>query len=573
MKVPFSPRNPKIACVLIPLGLILIVNLIGCPAFRPPGEVDARAGLDRQPLTAPDLPKKLRKVLDRPQWRDMADSEGFIYGVSNLLPPARWATSTLAQDMNRAIGLAQQGSLPFALKHLERHHSAYPAKVTGTNGALADEMPERREALVGYGLVRYNRAVVLMGMAELLDPRDLKRGQLLQRACYDLRRAVGAFERLGKLDRYGGEPYWGRDVMAWDGFALEDVDSGLAIHQVYANLAMAYLRLGNQEGYPGIERNYMAREARKYTTGQTKLSGAVSLLIQSCLDDEALSLRKYRLTMALQNLEAASRGMANAGEVRYNYAIGLVLAQLYRLDEGVVPEQAVGFLELAARSGNSGRGDGVAMAASRELALIYLELKRDGRFLTVLEDLTPAGLRGNQSQTLSVKKLHFADVAIYGLLRRGEWQVARNHIAFREEELAGQLANDEVLNQHREMVIAVCEASMDGLRRHLRATWNAGDGDRMTGYLLGLRGHDALHDGGPLAKAYRNQVWLPLSLFPGTQTSLYLAHRPALRVAFKALPWLLIMGLGTYVCWLWNSHRKVAAHRLQSGYAEDIHAG
>jgi len=572
MKTSLSPRNPKIACVLVPLGLVLVFNLVGCPAFRPPGDVDAQAGLDRQPLTAPDLPRKLRKVLDRSQWRAMADSEGFVYGVSPPLPTAQW-TGSLAEDMTQAIAYAQKGSLPFALKHLERHHNAYPAKVTGSHNGQADDMPERRRALVGYGLVRYNRAVVLMGMAELLDPRDLKRGSLLQRACYDLRRAVGAFERLGNLDRYGGEPYWGRDVMAWDGFALEEADSGLPIHQVYANLAMAYLRLGDLDGYPEIERNYMAREARKYTLGQTKLSAAVSLLIQSCLDDEDLSLRKYRLTMALQNLEAAGRGMAHAGETRFNYTIGLVLAQLYRLDEGVVPEHAVGFLELAARSGNVGKRAGVAMAANRELALIYLELKRDDRFLAAIEDLSPAGLRGNHSQSLSAKKLHFADVALYGHLRRGEWQVVRNHIAFREEELAGQLADEAVLAQHRALVNAVCEASMDGLRRHLRGTWNAGDGDRMTGYLLGLRDHDALHGDGPLAKAYRNQAWLPLSIFPGTQTSLYLAHRPALRVAFKTLPWLLLAGLAAYAWWFWKSHRQVAAHRLQSGYAEDIHAG
>lgn len=566
MKSYLSLRHPLTAVMVFSLMVLVCLSMFGCPAFRAPGMENPQAGLKENPLWAEALPKKLRKALSVEELRRLSDVNGYAFGISNPLSGSQWQGSRVARDLEQGLGYASENSLPFALKVLGRQYSTYPAKVLGRATNETDVMPRSRNDLIGYGLIRYNRAVVLMQMAQTLDRRDQKRWQFLRRACYDLRRCIGAFERLGRLNEFGGEPYWGRDIMAWDGYSLEPGDSGFSIHQAYANLAIAYLRLGNEDGYPEVELRYMAREERKYTTGQTQLSAVVSLLIQSCLADDEPSNRKYRLTMALQNLEAAGRGMSSDGGALFNYSIGLILAELYRLEEGVEPQHALGFLELAARGNESN----AVVAAKRELALLNLELKRDRRFLEALAPLTPAMLRGNQAIDQR-QGMQLADMALYGHLRNADWEIVANHLAFRNDELAGQLASEETIETYQKLVTAVCDASMLGLKHRLRQQWETGDSEAVTGYLLGLKADPHLNGDHELGAAFRKRIWGELRFYPGIATSLWLANNPSLRWCFIVAPYLLLLILAGYVVWFYKSHRLQASQRLQSGYVQEIH--
>lgn len=563
-------RYPGTAIVLAGLTLIMIISMLGCPATEPPGPREPRAGLDQEPLHGSALPQSLRKIMDAEVWADMSDKHGFAFGFSRRLTAGHWQNMAAAEELNRGINYAEEGRLPLALKVLRIHYGYYPREINRDRTHSEDLMPERENYLIAYALTRYNRSVVLMKMAEILKDGDAKKLQFHRMALYDLRRSCGAFERLGRGSSSSGG-YWGRDVMAWDGVRLNREDSGLPIHHVYANLALAYLRCGSEPGYPQVQVRYMNREYQKYATGQTELSAVTSLLTQACIADGEPSFAKYRLTMALQNLEAAGRGMQSGGEARFHYTIGLILAHLYRMQEGVVPEQAAEFLEQAARGGQDDAGNQIAIAAKRELALMYLAIERDDLFLNVMGELLPNDLRTTGVQRKNIgRDIHFSDVALYGHLRRGSWDLASEYIDFRRGELAGNLATKEQLERWETLCEAVISGSFHSLEDDLQHQWQAGEKPKVIGYLLGMNEEAALKPGTDLGKAYR-QVYNRFLLFPRTSLAVLFDRNPHLKWIYWTLPWVLLGLLVFYLYWVWSNHRKWANARLQSGYVEDIH--
>ena len=565
-------RSAKTIGILSFMVLVLVVWMWRDPVFRKPGEQELTEYLAEKPLTMEGLSKPLGEALDSDLIDRIRDHWGYTFPASQKIDIATSSLQRRASRLNLGVDQYEAGKLTSALASWRFAYRAYPSTCTGNNQNESDAIPtEIEDELALYGLYRYNRAVSLLEMASSYRRGDAKIAANLCLALYDLRRATGAFETLATEytapagEKGGRDPYWG-GLQAWEGGELLPEHSALPIHHVYANLAAAYLRIDESQSYPQVFKSYMRKEAGKYADSQSELSAAVSILTQSCLDDKNLGRTKYRLTMALQNLEAASRGMSRAGDARFNYMTGLILSHLHQVDATVPPDDAVKFLNLAARSLENPDWQAV-FAAQKELALIYLELANDARLIEVLAAIKPGAVEDGLSGPDRSYALLFTDIAQYASLARGDLSMVAEHLASRLEGFR-QRGVDEDSEQHHHAITEVMLRSFfkDLVKRFGKLSDQGREAD-VCRWIQDLEKGDLFAGDSVLEDAWAAHGYPAVKY--RYSIGLWLHHQPGRLTFMRWLPFLLVLVLAGYLYWCFRSHQRVARQMLRSGYQND----
>lgn len=568
-------RAVKIAMLFVLLLPLAMGFLWFHPSMRLVSETPVLSELERTPLPMPELVEELAGRLRPDLLPRIRDHWGYIYPPSGevTMRDSRW--SAQVRNLNAGIRQLRQGNLPRAFRYLATAHAEYRDKVLGGKDGLLDQLPRNENELLLYGLYRYNRAFGLLKMATSLREGDRKREILLKKAIYDLRRSVGAFETLGDPQPERTlVPYWGDDIKAWEGTGLESGHGGLPIHSVYANLSTAYLRIGGAAGYPKVETGYLRGEQKKYAMSDTKLNGVVSMLVEDQLEARERNRMKFRLTLALQNLEAAGRGMGRHNEARFNYMIGIILSHLQAIDDSVTHDDAIGFLQLAAQAPIGGDDEDAVHAAKKELALIYFELGNGAKTLDILGETDPDAVRDTIGGPDRAHGLLFTDIAQYGAYARGDLDRVLNHLAFRRNEFQTTRVPERVEQAQRDIHLILAKHYFTALRRRLAAWRYRGRVAEVAETLRRLDQSQPLGELPWLYQQYREYCERPLKgrVFSGsgTRLNLWLKDNPAWRKSIRLLPWLLLLALIGFPWWFYRSHARVAARLFRSGYREDI---
>ncbi len=568
--------GPKIALILILFLALAMWFLWFHPSMRLVTEISGDSARADLPLAMPGLTAELADYSRAELLPKIRDNWGYIYpptGEVNLRD-TRW--SGRERDLNSGIRELRLENLPRAFRYLNGAYNAYMDKVLGSNEGRLDALPESENELLLYGLYRYNRAHGLLKMATSLREGDSKREELLKKAIYDLRRSVGAFETLGDpRGRRAFAPYWGADIKAWEGTALEHDHGALPIHAVYANLSTAYLRIGDAPGYPYVETGYLRGEQKKYAMSNSKLNGVVSLLVEDQLKTRQRNLMKFRLTLALQNLEAAGRGMGRHNEARFNYMIGIILSHLQAVDDSVSYDDAIGFLQLAAQAPIGGDDEDAVHAAKKELALIYLELGNAAKAQTILLETDPDAVRDTIGGPDKAYGLLFTDIAQFGAYARGDLERVLNHLAFRRNEFQTTKTSDRVEQAHQDINQILAKHYFTALRKRLAAQRGQGRVAEVAETLRQLDENQRLAQIPWMAESYRQYCEHPLKgrllAGAGTRLNLWLKDNPGWRKSLRLLPWVLLAGFFAFPWWFYRSHARVAAKVFRSGYGDELH--
>ena len=560
--------RPKPAALLSALLLAALAALLAYPGFRAgppaPGERELEELLSLQPLAMDDLPSAMERILAAELRANMRDWWGFQYPPAGDVYIQQAALQQEESAYNQGVE-RYRSNLNEAIALWSRFYTHYPAMVTGRQATAPRIDPVEEHAMVLLALTRYNRGTAMMEMAAGYRAGDPKIPDLLKQAIYDLRRAVGTFERLGR-DGSGRQGYWqGRS--AWQGTALRGEHAGFPIHHAYANLSIAYLRLYDKEPrYPESNPDYLRGQARKYADDQNRLSPIVSIVTQDALANwDNLKREQYRLILALQNLEASSRGMRDEAEARFNYTIGLLLSHVNRRDaKHVNTGDAADYLEQAIRAGD----DEAAVAAARkELALLYLETGNQERLLGHLLALDAILLEDSLTGPRKSFGLLFTDLARAGDLARGDLKRVFNHLALRREAFRQNRLDPASQEPHEAIDQALADAFFIALRQRLTEV----NVDRAGAIVHWLNGLADLDQFPRWRQAFEQHLMEP----ERTRYAVNLALRSG-PVGFAAVFWakiaVAVVLLAFWATFYW-AHRRMALRLLRSQYQNEALSG
>ena len=562
-----TPRGAFIAAIVL-FGLALFFALH--PMFATARSARLESLLAQQPLPLNGFGSAVKNSLDEDQLFRVRDHWGFTYAASPKIDQAGFNRNRRREviGLNEALTYLQQGDLPTAQVKLDEAYTNYYHGVD-RDEIREDPLPNTQDELVLYGLYRYNRAFNYFQLTKNLRAEDARRLKLTRRALQDLRRTIGAFETLGSRDIFNN-PYWGSSK-AWQGVRLHKTGhGGFLIHHVYANLSTAYLRIGNSSGFPGVVKTYMQSEHEKYKDSGSELSSVVSSLTQSCTRGSC-TRAKYRLTMALQNLEAASRGMSNHSESKFNYMIGLILCHLYPYDSDLGFGNAITFLELAIDTAKNPLA-APAQAARKELALIYLELDQDAELRTQLLELEPAPFRDLAQGPERNQNLLFTDMALYGYFARGELGRVFDHLQIRRSEFKTARIDKKVIEDHESLLQAEAEVFFASLEQRFKQLIDDGRVAEVGALLHQLDGDIKLTSDPILARAYTSHCRDLLATREQVKVSLQLVQKAWLNIIVTILPALLALLALALLARFYLSQRRMALGMLKSSYADDLGA-
>ena len=543
------------------LGLVLLAVAFFHPAFRltkPPSLQELLA----QPADLDDALALIGDYLNSDSGRRIRDNWGLQYPQSGkVLEDAFSSRRDPVADLNLGIAYLENGRYTKARTALGRHHNRYIPEVK--KGPPDDnKLPKREQGRVLYGLYRYNRAVALTALAETNSGGSLRVAPLLRQALFDLRKTVYAFESLGAVRNNAGT-YWGAGAAAWEGHALRPEHGGLAIHRVYANLAVVYLRLGSESGYPYQLNDYLRREQNKYSWGDNaQLSPVVNRLIGLCTSSKnRVPLKMFRLTQALHNLEAASRGIEGLGEERdiFYYTIGVLLNHLADFDEaGIDPSQAGDFFKIAVQASSPERP--AYHLAQKELALILLKQERWQEAMALFGELdlgeVEAAIKGPGAPTARL----FSDIGLVTHFSTGNLNRVYSHLERRQHEIR----DEDLMAVHRELLTVLATDYYRSLKGRLKK-YNAAD---RAGFLAQMDGDPGFAKFPFMATAFEKACRDPLLRQPAVAINYELRKNPSTATMIWIVIWLLFLGLCLYGAWVYTSHRKLARQILQSGYGD-----
>jgi len=538
------------------LGWLVFPLFFFHPAFRLTEVENEAVSVEMRPVLA-----AVAEVLEEEPGL-MADDWGAFYPASgSVLVSLFLGNEDVARNLNQAIEALRVGKASRALTMLLRYYNGYSRSSWPNGPVMADHVPDDEMERILYALYRYNRAVALTALAETNSGPGNRGTDLLRRAFFDLRRTVYAVERLGSVRDHEGS-YWGLGVHAWEGHRLQAEHGDLPIYHVYSNLATLYLRIGDASGYPPTDLDYLRGEWRKYSYGDDdRLSPIMNALVRACLDGgERTPRRLFRLTMALHNMEAASRGLTGtAGEGRFTYTIGVLMTRLADYEQsGVTLDDAARYLLLARTQTPNDRP--VHQLAGKELALIWIRQERLGEAMELI-GTTEAGaledaIRGPHREVARC----FVDLLQLEHLAVGDLDRVMSHLDRRSRELGDETA----IALQRRIVRALGRTYFRGLTRRLHTRpAKAGAVLQSLESNVRLEAHPVFYDTmreetralrrNPLVMA---QTWFRAN--PDT-------HRLIRLIGVAAF--LLFLG---YHYWFYRCHRSQAHRALNSEYGTEI---
>lgn len=548
------------AATVLLFGCFFFPWLLFSSAFQTGSTLTVEETIGSSPLLMNSALRDFQKYLATAEGQAVFDTWGLVYPPSEKVSVSAFdRRERVALELNDGIGYLRADRASLAVRSLRRYYASYMAGVRPGNGEV-DELPERELDRLLYGLVRYNRAVALLALAETNSRGHNRAYGMLREALYDLRRAVGAFEHMGAVKEDSFQ-YWGSGRQAWEGVRLADIHGDLPMHQVYTNLATAYLRIGGEDGYPWQTTSYLARERRKYAYGDdAQLAPIVHNLIDICLEqDNAVPLAMFRLVQALHNLEAARRGADNdrRGMAVFNYTIGLLLEHLARFPEsGIARNDAIEFFRSAARLS---KPDSVTLhLANKEQVLNLVMAGRHDEAALILGELdigeTELAIRGPMRE----QGLLFIDFAQFRHFADGNWTLAISHF----ERRLVELENPAARTAHQRVVGLLGQAFFRDLAHRARQR----PAHQIGGLIASLQQDERLMRIEPLAAAYRDELRGAFLLNPSVQTNLWLRADPG-RVLWLRLSSLVLLGLfGLYLWWVYRSHQRLARQIILSRY-------
>lgn len=496
--------------------------------------------------------------------QDMRDSWGVDHRPATLVQPNAFLDLRhQAIVLNGALAHLQEGRLSPARTPLSRYYNVYNKQVKPRRRDQKDIIPAEEEGKLLYGLYRYNRGVLLSSFALRNSRERSGAADLLRQSLNDYRRAVAAFEQLGEVRNVHGT-YWGPGAHAWEGFALEEAHGALPVAHVYTNLALSYLRLGKQGKYPFKDFNYLQREYKKYSWGEDELlTPIVNDLIKFALSPKGkkMSLRTYRLVMALHNMEAAGRGReVSSGQDIYYYTVGLLLNHI--ADDpsvGVGRNRAVDFFQMARNRANPEQP--IFHLASKELALIFLGDNRLEEATTMMASIDIGRLEDALYGPQVAADRLFLDMLQIVPLQQGRLEAVLAHFDKRSRRL------DPAQTQaHAQIMAMLGKGFYAQLHTRLEDQSAASHGS----YLSEVAHKQLPTLPEPLAEACQDELFDAVNTMPTTWINLQFHHNPHWfgKVKGIALAGLLLLAL--YLLWCYLSHRKMARRFFESRYGEEL---
>lgn len=436
-------RRPKILFIIFISGMVVLPILFVHPAFQLQEATNYDDITGEVSLDTRQTMEQVRQWLENGGIHLIRDSWGITYGPMSedasdqlaikstiqVTKKRRWARDKVVtekihdydakvQRLKSAALALRKDNLSLAKQRLSRHYNSTYKQASNSQDDLS-YMSNPQERIL-YGLMRYHRAYAQLQSAARNNGED----ELLRDALYNLRRTVAATERLGyRGPRIAGGEYWGNGIPAWVGNDFNSEHGDIAMHHIYTNLATAYLRLlPVQDGYPFFSVQYLEREQKKYAYAEDQELGPhIQRLLSKCKSQGLKLPRPFlRLSQALHNLEAASRGISNREDTAiFHYMTGLILFHLTDYPQSQLNLQVpLQFFQKAIQA--SPTGSEVQRLAQKETVLILILLQRYDQAFSLLEALSTQDLnpifQGPQKETLK----HFQDFLLLGHIAQGD---------------------------------------------------------------------------------------------------------------------------------------------------------
>ncbi|CAN2042888.1 hypothetical protein GMMP15_90026 [Candidatus Magnetomoraceae bacterium gMMP-15] len=556
-------KHIKIA-LLITLLIISMMIILFHPVFKTNSDTTLSSLLSQKPLEMKNVPVEFKGLLEDSysMKKNIYDNWGFIYPPSKPVTADYSDYSDQIKMLNQAIDYLKKDKIMIALKSLKSYYSAYSFHSKNTNNEI-DSWPNNSTELMIYALTRYTRGIILLKLSDIYCENKKERKKFLMDAVYDLRRSVGVFERLGVLDSNNSTffKYWGLELHAWDGVSLKREDGDFPVHWAYATLADAYLRIKNLRGYPPVNLNYLRKQRKKYSLGDTGISPLVEDFIDICLKKgKKTSISRYKLTHALHNLEAASRGLSDENTSQFNYLIGIILRNLGSItkeaDRSKIYQHARIYLQKAIDSNN----DEIKNASSKELILTYIEMKNFREALRELKALDdPLKIRASIIGPYKNYGLLFTDLAQYGNFSKGDLEKVIDYNYLREKEING----NEIKEFHKKIISLLAENFFSDLFARFKEMEKLGRLSEIGSVLKDLYENPNIDKISCMFKEF-NKFNLKLPFLMKLNTFLY--QNNFISILIIILHCLLLPVLVAYLIWLYQCHKQEAKKILESSY-------
>ena len=561
--------------------------LLESPLFRVTMPEDFLSSIKQNPL---DLTSTLPLVGEleidgEKMYKRLENSWGVVYPHSGRVTVDYPQFARQIESLNDAIGeMSAQGSDQKYYRALRMlgDYRYYPRKVDGIRKPYSDVNPATKEETLIYALTRYNRAVALLHISDYQskEGNETTSADYLRKALFDMRRAVGNFERLGARGLPNGDfGYWGDQAAAWDNVRLKPEDGDLPIKYAYANIGTIYLRIhdldlkvpelnygpdGYKE-YPEIDLPYLESMLDRYRYGASEIGSSVAICLRRCLQKGKDNLEPsfYRLTHALQNLEAASRGMMEENNPRYYYLVASVLKRIARQydpsseERGRFFDQALGLFKSAEQSAQN---DAFKVKILVEKLLMYMEKQRWEHVAEELQKVEDPRMFENCLFGKNEKywPLLYA-MALYSDISKANMDT----VLARVEELSSSTYDlDEKIHEYKRTILHwYYSAFISQLKERIADLERAGKYSTVGAFFSKLR------QSGWLEKMKnRSGYKYQLPVTERVQWNLKIRKDKNLADFFKYLPYGLAAFWGLYFLFFYFSHRKYAKQYIRTSY-------
>jgi len=558
----------RITVVFIVLGFnIVVVCVLFLLLFLKTETTTLKNYLEKDPLLLENTPDELWNLLQSSSGISdyLYDSWSFSFEPSDFLRLFGTELEIKARNLNDAIRLISEGSYSEAEKRLSTYYHNYPdyVSVFSTTHSNDDPLPSEKRELAFYSVYLYHRGIVSLERATKYYRNNKDKDDLLKRALYDLRRATGAAEKLGM------DGYW-QNQQAWENVSFDLELGNLPVYKIYAALSTAYLRIKDSKGYPPLRLNYLIKMNRRYSLGDIGISPITRKFIEIVVSEDKRNAERYRLTHALHNLEAASRGLTEKGIPKMDYLIGIVLMHLGKMSKDNLKNETYDFsikylsrvldnLDTLTDPGEKGM---LHDAVRRALVLIYLELKNNDKVLELLSEMDPLQTRGSLETIIGNRmnyELLFTDIAQYANFSKGNIE----HINYYEK-LRKQEIND---NKHENFHNKIMNILAQNFYSSLEARFYSASFSEIShlGSVLSIWTNDYKYNGLNIISDPISHMNVPF----GVLFSLSI-HYYQLKPIVIFLSFILVIISTLYFYWVYISHKKIAKRIFESGYQKDL---
>ena len=451
--------------------------------------------LNAHPLEFDGLPMDLAKVADTYNlWNSLGDNWGGDFPIYPDL------AQTGAQDGNyisyrqydenrlcKAANALKQRDFYSAERYVLFSGACYPEEALGKqNSSNMERCPWANQHSVDglsvFGLTHYVRGHINMNSALPHSERgNVKEWQRFSaRGLYDFRRSIAAFQVLGNHGCRNGGPlhFYGPGVPACAPEAeLGAKYGGFRPYAAYLNIAAAYLRCGDNSGYPYCTVDYLVSQDERDRIGHGEIGAVVRRFVETCTDqnefkgDNPEHVRLYRMTMALLNLELAERANPPDFQREHNYLTGLALKRLSTckaVDSNKTLSDAADFFEKSLQSRSVSFSE---VMPQKELMLTYLQMENYDAAEKLLKLMVPVKILEEAKGPNLLYAYLCADMGLYSSFSHGLFE----NIASHDEQFQQTNISDKtIVDAHREILRLYGAHFLNALSRELHRMGDQG---------------------------------------------------------------------------------------------------